>query len=184
MAVPLSAVLVVFGVRLLIADRMLASTQSALVCNRASEAIEHHRSAGRWAPAGFSADLWYARSLASAAESASSVRDRHRAWQEATVAAARAVHSADDPQNAWYNLALFFGLQNDGARAEQALRRAISAAPNWYKPRWMLAQVLRHSGQLEEASAEAARAADLNGGKTPEVLRTAEQARAEASPLR
>jgi hypothetical protein len=45
----------------------------------------------------------------------------------------------------------------------------------------MLAQVLRHTGRFEEARAEAARAADLNGGKTPEVLRTAEQARAETA---
>jgi O-antigen ligase len=184
LAVPLSAVLVVFAVRLLVADRMLASAQSALARNRAGEAIERYETSRRWAPAGFSADLWYARALASAAQNANSNDDRHRAWQAATVAAARAVHSADDPQNAWYNLAVFFGIQNDGARAEQALRRAMDAAPNWYKPRWMLAQLLRHSGRIEEASAEAARAADLNGGKTPEVLRTAEQARAEASPLR
>jgi hypothetical protein len=44
----------------------------------------------------------------------------------------------------------------------------------------MLAQVLRHAGRFEEAGAQAALAADLNGGKTLEVLRTAEQIRAES----
>jgi tetratricopeptide (TPR) repeat protein len=136
------------------------------------------------APAGFGADLWYSRSLASAAQKTPSTRERHQAWQEAFVAAARALHSADDPQNAWYNLAVFFGIQNDAARAEQALRRAILISPNWYKPRWMLAQVLSHGGRFQEAGQQAALAADLNGGKTPEVLRTAEQMRAGAGSPR
>jgi O-antigen ligase len=184
LALPVSLVLVVFAVRLVIADRMLGLTQAAIARNRTSEAIENYGVAARVAPAGFSADLWYSRSLASAAQKTASSGERYQAWQEALVAAARAVDSADDPQNAWYNLAVFFGIQNDAARAEQALRRAILISPNWYKPRWMLAQVLRHGGRFQEAGQQAALAVDLNGGKTPEVLRTAEQMRAEAGSLR
>jgi tetratricopeptide (TPR) repeat protein len=180
-AVPASLFLLVFAARLVVADRMLSLTRSAIARNDIGEATANYRRAAEWAPAGFGADLWYARSLAAAAQKTTDTRARHRAWHEATIAAARAVHSADDPQNAWYNLAVFFGIQNDAPRSEDALRRAISVSPNWYKPRWMLAQVLRHTGRFEEARAEAARAADLNGGKTPEVLRTAEQARAEAA---
>jgi tetratricopeptide (TPR) repeat protein len=180
-AVPVSLFLIVFAARLVAADRMLSLTRSAIARNDIGEAMANYRRAAEWAPAGFGADLWYARSLAAAAQKTRDTRERHRAWHEATIAAARAVHSADDPQNAWYNLAVFFGIQNDAPRAEDALRRAIAVSPNWYKPRWMLAQVLRHTGRFEEARAEATRAADLNGGKTPEVLLTAEQARAEAA---
>ena len=90
----------------------------------------------------------------------------------------RATRNAEEPQNAWFNLAVFYGQQNDHAHTEQALRAAISSAPNWFKPHWILAQVLGLEGRFGEAQQEAERAADLNGGKNPEVMRTAAEIRA------
>jgi Flp pilus assembly protein TadD len=63
-------------------------------------------------------------------------------------------------------------MRNDFARTEAALRSAIDLAPKWYKPRWMLAQVLREAGRLEEALVEARTAVELNGGENPEVETT------------
>jgi O-antigen ligase len=162
-----SAALAIFAVRLLAADRHLALARSHLASHRAPRAIACYATARRW---GMSADIWYARRLAA-------VRNQP-VWQEAMLAAARAVETADDPHNAWYNLAVFFGMQNDRAGAERALRRAIEKSPNWYKPHWMLAQLLQTTSRLPEAAIEAQRAAILNAGKTPEVSRTNDQIRA------
>ena len=171
LALPVSAILILFAARLVVADHMLEGARAAIARTNTSDAIRHYRRAQEWAPDGFSADIWYARNIAAAAQRTRDIGQSHRAWQEALIAAARAVRSADDPQNAWYNLAVFFGAQNDAARAEQALRSAITVAPTWYKPRWLLSQVLRSTGRLEEAAAEATRATDLAGGKALEVRR-------------
>ena len=70
---------------------------------------------------------------------------------------------------------MFYGRQNDLVHTEQSLRAAISCAPNWFKPHWLLAQVLRMTGRLQEARTEAVLAADLDGGKDREVARTAKE---------
>jgi Tfp pilus assembly protein PilF len=103
------------------------------------------------------------------------------AGREAMAAAIRSTRNAEEPQNAWLNLAFFYGRQNDFPHTESALRAAIRAAPNWYKPHWLLAQVLRAGGRLPEASGEAALAADLDGGKDAEVARTLAEIRAVAN---
>jgi Tfp pilus assembly protein PilF len=97
------------------------------------------------------------------------------AAQQALAAAVRASRNAEEPQNAWLNLAVFYGRQNDLTHAEQSLRAAISCAPNWFKPHWLLALVLRMTGRLQEARTEALLAADMDGGKDREVARTAKE---------
>ena len=39
-------------------------------------------------------------------------------------------------------------------RAGISLRSAIECAPNWFKPHWLLAEVLRAGGRMEEARAD------------------------------
>jgi predicted nucleic acid-binding protein len=92
--------------------------------------------------------------------------------QQSEAAGLSATRTSEDPFDAWYNLAVVFGLNNNGARAEQCLRAAITAHPNWFKPHWSLSQVLHVEGRTEEAHAEAAIAADLDRGKHLEVTRT------------
>ena len=76
------------------------------------------------------------------------------------------------------------GLNNNGARAEQCLRAAIGAHPNWFKPHWSLSQVLRVERRTEEARREAFVAAELDQGKHPEVTRTLDEIRNQlASPV-
>jgi Tfp pilus assembly protein PilF len=102
------------------------------------------------------------------------------AWQQGLESAIRATQNAEERENAWLNLAVFYGRQNDYADTEQSLRGAIASAPNSYKPHWLLAQVLWTGKRLDEASAEAERAADLNGGNDPQVSRTLAQIQAAA----
>jgi Tfp pilus assembly protein PilF len=63
-------------------------------------------------------------------------------------------------------------MSNDFAGAEASLRNAVAAAPRWYKPHWMLAEVLREAGRLDEARAAAEKAMELNVGKDAEVAAT------------
>jgi hypothetical protein len=98
---------------------------------------------------------------------------RTAAALQADATAQRAASSSEDPFDAWYNMAVIAGLHNNGPRAEQCLRAAIAANPNWYKPHWTLAQVLLAEGRSGEARSEAVLAADL-GGKHREVMETAQ----------
>ncbi|MGA7239427.1 MAG: hypothetical protein WBY44_27345, partial [Bryobacteraceae bacterium] len=98
---------------------------------------------------------------------------------QAQGAAARATQTADDPFNAWYNLAAFDAMRGDSAAAERDLRRAIAARPGWFKPHWTLARLLLLESRTAEAEAEAALAVSLNGGKHPEVSQTLADVRAQ-----
>ncbi len=179
-ALPLAALLSVYAVRLLVADRHLALVDHHLRDGDVGQAVAVYARARRWQPRGASADLWYSRSLASFAEKPRQVLPGLQAWQQALAAAARAPQTAEDPHNAYYNLAAFCAAQNDYACTEKSLRSAIAASPTWFKPHWTLAQALRAAGRIEEAEAEARLAADLNGGKNPEVACTLDEIRSAA----
>jgi len=163
--IPLAAVavLLAFAGALAWADYWLARTKRALDAHKVQEAMGHYARVRSLPLPGLDTDLWYSRALVAAASAA---------WQPAMEAAERATRSAENRANAWYNLAAFCAMQNDFPRTEEALRAAIHWAPRWFKPRWMLAQVLREAGRLDEAETEARRAAELNAGKNPEVART------------
>jgi tetratricopeptide (TPR) repeat protein len=95
-----------------------------------------------------------------------------QALGQAMAAAEGATSTSEEPFNAWYNLSAFYAARNDFGGTERCLREAIAARPNWFKPHWTLAQVLRLEGRAGEAEAEAAIAVDRDGGKHPEVART------------
>ena len=168
----ISAPLVVFAVRLLVADRMLVHVRTDLEAGQIVEAAKAYQRARNW---GLDADLWYSRVMAGAAVRASDPVSALRAWQQALESGVRATKTSDDPHNAWYSLASLHARQNDFEPTEQCLREAVKSSPNWFKPHWMLAQVLQAKGRREDARAEAALAADLDGGKNPEVARTLAQ---------
>ena len=55
---------------------------------------------------------------------------------------------------------------------ENALRTAMTLAPNWFKPHWALANLLEITDRRAEARREALRASFLDADKDPEVART------------
>jgi tetratricopeptide (TPR) repeat protein len=172
-AVPVSAALVVFAIRLLVADHMLLRVQEGLEAGQASAVAERYQRVRNW---GLTADIWYSRQqAAAAAQSALDPVSALRAWQQALEAGYRATQTAEDPHNAWYSLATLHARQNDYRQTEQCLRAAIASSPNWFKPHWMLARVLMSRGHREQALAEARLAVDLNGGKNPEVAAALEK---------
>jgi O-antigen ligase len=176
-----SLIFLVFAVALMTADVALARVDRLIRAGKLQEAAAVYQKFAPWQPPGMRTDVWYARAMATGFEHAQNRADAVTAGREAIVAAVRATRNAEEPQNAWLNLAFFYGRQNDFPQTEQALRAAIRAAPNWYKPHWLLAQVLRVAGRLPEAGVEAALAADLDGGKSPDVTRTLAEIRAAAN---
>jgi O-antigen ligase len=169
---PLAAVFLVVAFRVGMADHSLARTQRALDATDLQHTDEHYRAYRRRKLPGASADLWYARSLFALSRQSPDPLRRLQGLQMAAAAGETATKSAEEPFNAWYNLATIRAARNDAAGTEAALRRSIDAKPNWFKPHWTLGQLLWMSGRRAEGLAEMRLAVDLNGGKNPEVAAT------------
>ena len=156
---PVAFCLLVYGAMLAVSDFTLAGFER-------STGLAAYRLVVRTAMPGAAEDMYCSRRLAEVCagepECAASVIE----------AATRATGTADNPPNAWYNLAILAAPRNDPAPVENALRTAITLAPNWFKPHWALASLLAVTGHRAEARREAARASFLDAGKDPEVART------------
>jgi hypothetical protein len=122
-------------------------------------------------------DIYASRILSEICPRVTVPAQRFECWRIATVAAGNATRTADDTANAWYNLAIFTALRNDVASTRMGLVQASRISPNWFKPHWILAELLARQGNLKEASAEARRALRLDAAKNPEVIATAERLR-------
>jgi O-antigen ligase len=183
-AVAIAVVLCGYALRLAAADWLLESVRDNVADGNIAVAAERYSKASQWLPPGASADLYYSRSMAAAATKSSDAVSSAQAWQQAITAGANAVTTSDQPANAAYNLAALRAAANDVASTEASLRTAISKAPNWFKPHWMLARVLSLSGRVQEAEGAAAAAVERNGGVNPEVLQTLQEIRQKASQPR
>jgi O-antigen ligase len=172
LSIPLGLLLAVFAVRLVVADRELAIAQNLVRAGDARGAAAAYRTAIRWQPAGAGSDLPYSRDMLRLVTSSPNYGVRLEAFAQARQAAERATWTAEDRQNAWYNLAMLLAVQNDANDVEKSLRAAIECAPNWFKPHWTLAELLEMTNRHSEALAEAERAVQLDGGKNPEVSAT------------
>ncbi|HML16053.1 MAG TPA: O-antigen ligase family protein [Bryobacteraceae bacterium] len=147
-----------FAVYLAIGDATLASARRSLDGNDVVSAARQVSRARAWHA---SADIHFSRRFltASTADPAS----RLRAWKYAFETARTAPETADDPMNAFVNLASFYAGEGDAVQVDHCLRSAIGVAPNWFKPHWLLAQVLALEGRKTEAEAEARAAAERQG---------------------
>jgi tetratricopeptide (TPR) repeat protein len=159
-----AGILVYCAARYGAADRALALAAHEVAAHDVRSAAVDYGRYTRLRFPGAAADLWYSRALLAVP-----------AVFPAGQAALAAVRTAEDPFDAWYNLAEIYAAGNSAAETERCLREAAAANPVWFKPHWMLAQLLRLEGRHAEAAGEAALAADLDGGKHPEVRRTAEE---------
>jgi tetratricopeptide (TPR) repeat protein len=171
----LATVLVVYSVRLLVADRALARADKRTASGDIPRAAALYTTAMRWQPPPLTSDLDYSRAMRLAAARAPMFSERLLARQEALNAGVRAVRNAEDRQNAWYNLAMLLADQNDAQGVERALRNAIAWAPHWFKPHWELARLLALSGRYNEATAEARTAMECDGNHDEEVAATWKQ---------
>ncbi len=166
---PAALLLLYCAIRFTAADAFLARARNHLRQGNAPAAeLAYSRYSG-WKLPGASADLWYSRSLLELATRTADPAARIQLQVRSTTAGMQATESAEDPFNAWYSLAQLAAARNDAPATERALRQAIEARPNWFKPHWTLALLLDLQGRRTEASSEAALAIGLDGGKHPEV---------------
>lgn len=172
LAIAAGLVLAFYAIRLVAADSALAQVRRALETGDAEKAAPAYHTALAWQPTGPGADLYYSRGMADLAARSTNPDVRLHAWREALEAGMRAARQAEDRHNAEYSLAALLAAQNDSAGAEQSLRAAIAAAPNWYKPHWTLARLLALTHRDDQALAEAYAAVERGGGRHAEVLDT------------
>jgi tetratricopeptide (TPR) repeat protein len=171
MLAPVAAALVVVAVSLAWTDFWLERTRASLAAGRIDQGAGQYRRLRRLALPGVDTDLWYSRALYAALAG----------HPEALQAAERAALRSEQRSNAWYNLAGFYAVRNDFRRTEESLRAAIDWAPRWYKPHWMLAQVLEQAGRTAEAEVQARRAVELYPNGPAEIRNIWERLRARGS---
>jgi O-antigen ligase len=166
------------AIRFTMADRTLAVTRRLLEARDLRAATAEYENYWFWHLPGTSADVWYSRSWLEVARSTRETGVLEQAVAISAQAAARATGNPEEPFAAWYNLAQVSALRDDYGATENALRHAIAAHPNWFKPHWMLAQQLELESRLDDALREATVAAQLDGGHDPEVAQTLADIRA------
>ena len=126
----------------------------------------------KWPVPGVAEDVYESRILAATCPKAFGVA-RLECQGAATEAAGRAVRTADDMANAWYNLAMFTAAMDDIRGTQSTLEKAVNASPNWFQPHWILARLYQRTGDKPNAVREATRAAYLDAGHDAEVTQTA-----------
>lgn len=155
-----SATFLAFGLALLASDLRARAFQRSVEKKDAAQAVARYRRLSEFALPGFNIDLYASRALV------------QLSLGDAVPAGERATKTAEDRQNAFFNLAQLCARQNDIAATEKNLRATIAAAPNWFKPHWVLAELLRRTDRIREAREQAQLAFERDGGKNPEVTRT------------
>jgi tetratricopeptide (TPR) repeat protein len=170
-----AAVLTIGAYRLVREDGMLALVDRRLDAGDSTGAAQAYRAALNLPDAGVTADLYFSRRWSKIAMASSLPMAKIYYSQVAAGAASRATRQPEESANAWYNLSVLAAARNDTAGTEYALRQAIAAAPNWYKPHWTLARLLAAEGRYPKAVPEAGRAIQLNAGKDAEVASTLAQ---------
>jgi O-antigen ligase len=164
--------LLYFATRIVVADHALALAKRGIERQDLAAAAGEYGIYDKYRLPGGSADLWFSRAMLNLALQSNDSLIRTGATLQSDAAAVEATQTSDNPFDAWYNLAVISGLHNNGSRAEECLRAAITANPNWYKPHWTLALVLRAEGRSEEAYRQAAVAEQLGGRSHREVAET------------
>jgi O-antigen ligase len=172
LAAAVSIALIIVAVRFGLADHALQKAKGFLERSDLEAAESSYQQYERMRLPGGAADLWYSRALLDLAARSPNPKTRGEASLRSLAVAEKATQTSEDPFNAWYNAAVVFGLRNDGPHAAQCLRLAVAAHPKWFKPHWVLAQMLRLEGRLQSAEKEATLAVELDGRKHPEVAQT------------
>ena len=158
--------------RLLIADAFLATAHRRIQSEDARGAAQAYQVELRWQLPGVGPDLSYSRAMQQLASHSKDFATQLQARQQAMEAGIRATSTAEDRQNAWFNLATLFATENNVPATERSLRNAIAWSPNWFKPHWSLAQLLDMTNRHAEALLEAQSAVERDCGHDPEVAET------------
>jgi putative inorganic carbon (HCO3(-)) transporter len=170
-SLPLAALFLAVGAQICYVDSRWAGIHRALQLQRPESAMEQYSPLKDSFPPETGASLWYSRAVLDVTRQSPDISLRRQAWAQALDAASRAVEHSEDRPNAWYNLALVQWALGDASQAESSLRAASDAAPRWFKPHWLLAELLLASGRPRSAETENTLALSLAGSRQ-ELLNT------------
>lgn len=170
-----AAAFAAFAMILLRADFLLQSVRESIPPKDPARTVELYRQFLETKPAGMYTGLWFSREMYVQAIANSDPQARETLWSAGKQAAEQALHESETPQSAAYSLAMYYAEEGNATKVEESLRAAAAAAPHWYKPYWMLAQVLDISGKREQALEPIRRAMELSGGQIEEVRATWER---------
>jgi O-antigen ligase len=106
-----------FAISLVYVDAWLMRVNYLAYFGRAHEAVASYQKVERWHLPGVRTDLWYSRAIARAAHKSTDPADVKLAMEQGLESAIRATRNAEERENAWLNLAVFYGRQNDYADA-------------------------------------------------------------------
>jgi len=163
------------------ADWQLERVRAAMQAGDPAAAADRYERFLQVKPAGFYSDLWFSLEMRRAAMSVEGTQ-ASRLWLAARQAARRAAERSETPQNAHYNLAAIHAEEGDPAAVERDLKAAITAAPQWYRPYSMLAQVYLVTQRREQAIGPVRRALELTDGGNPRVRAVAAELGVATAP--
>lgn len=169
-AVACLAFVLFYSVRLWKADYAMGRARSAATRGDLDTVVTQGGAARRLFPWGGTYSLAFSRLLGNLSMN-SSLAPSSRAFLLALAedSARAALPVAANPQLVGVHLASLYVVEGRWAEAEGALDAAIRAAPHWYRPRWLLAELLSQQGRQQQAAQEARLALLLGAREHPEV---------------
>ena len=178
------AVTIVFGSRMVQADRALFAAREAASQGDLAAALEQGRGARAVFPWTGVHSFAFSRVLGQLLSGSDLSGEQRAELLDAAEEAARAgMLHASQPQAVLVHRASLEVLQGREQAAGELLESAIEEAPTWYRPRWLLAVLLAGRGELGRAAEQAGAALELGAQVHPEIAescgRILEMARAE-----
>jgi O-antigen ligase len=171
---PIVAILAIAGVSYAVQDFEFASAGRSLKNGDLPGAISAYRRAHALPFPRPGDDLWLSRQFSLFRQSAAASPHPScvvslTASAMAMVASASAERHSDEPFLALYQSALLAIESGDSAKGAAKLRDVIRRAPTWFKPHFVLSQLLIVNNQLDDGAAETAKAARLAGKHREEI---------------
>jgi tetratricopeptide (TPR) repeat protein len=162
--------LIVFGGRLISADRAAFQAQAALSRGDLDGMVQAGRASAQAFPWGGAYAFRQSRLLGQVAM-ISTLPAAARAFLllQAEAEAREALPQAEQPGAVHLQLASVAGLQGTYQEAQSELDAAIRASPAWFRPRWQLAMLLWQQNRRAEAATQAGFALERGARAYPEV---------------
>ncbi len=156
-----------FAVILGVPDHRYAGVAEAVAAKDLNRPHEIYASANSWSAglplAGY--ELYSSQQYAVLARSLADTPQASDAWALSRTAAGEAERRGEQRYSAAFQSSVLSIAAGDLATAEAKARLSIALAPNWYRPRVFLAQILQATGRNQEAVMEQRRSVELGADR-------------------